>query len=484
MTIGTTIERDQADSSGQLGSRLQLQQNIGRSGILFLALFGSIFTWQFQTHQNRPVSGLCNNHRIGSSCALDEIGLSTGNLQMPNASTVTPLVDFNESAKGGHIGRERDDNLNYLNSFNTTPKDRKEGSYLLYFSESGWANQEICMEHAYYFARALNRTLILPPVLPHLGKGSLAARDVFVMDTTHFKTAVDPLKFYVTKLPREKYVPIHDVFDINFSFPDVTVIDALDFSSMLTSHNMTRWVVESHYSHYNTRWILNQSQIEGEVIFLTRQEYGRTVDLYMTNRDIVTTLADYTDDIVVFLDGFKSVFDESSSTPSFQPRMSEHIRTLVQTVRERWNVPAYGAVHIRGGDGWFAEEHKLQETIVVAMNNITDQILAWLNGAGDGETSVGLYVATDVRDLFNHTVMAQEVVAMVERIQNATNPSVIVDFLSGEELSNKFQIRSDLRYSNIFLDLQMAVCATVGFVGTEGSTFSYSIQKHRHKSSC
>jgi len=45
--------------------------------------------------------------------------------------------------------------------------DRDDRSYLLYYSHSGFANQLIGMEHAAYLAIATNRTLVLPPVLPH-----------------------------------------------------------------------------------------------------------------------------------------------------------------------------------------------------------------------------------------------------------------------------------------------------------------------------
>jgi hypothetical protein len=48
-----------------------------------------------------------------------------------------------------------------------SPKSRNDEKYLFYFSHSGWGNQLMGVERAAQFAYATNRTLVLPPVLPH-----------------------------------------------------------------------------------------------------------------------------------------------------------------------------------------------------------------------------------------------------------------------------------------------------------------------------
>jgi hypothetical protein len=353
--------------------------------------------------------------------------------------------------------------------------------YLLYFAESGWANQEICLEHAFYMARALNRTLILPPVLPHLGKGSTTPRDVFGMDSGNFKTWVDPLKFFIKKLPSQKYIPITTILDHDYSFAGVQTIDAKAFASMEESKIMTRWVVEYNFTHFNTKWTFS-SNLEGTLPTQTRNEYGETRILNMTHRDIATEFKGSTEDILVLLDGFKSVFDESAMDPPFQPRMSDPIRQAANAVRDRWKVPAYAAVHIRGGDGRFKKEEKLKESITTAMDHISLQLTEWSGNHSHEVDTVGLYVATDVNDLFDHPRMIHEVEELLDSIRNSGN--VTVEFLSGKGISNETESLGDLRYAGVFMDIQMAACATIGYIGTEGSTFSQLIQDHRHANSC
>ena len=43
--------------------------------------------------------------------------------------------------------------------------------YLQYGTVAGWSNQLMCLKHAVQLANALNRTLVLPPPLPHFLTG-------------------------------------------------------------------------------------------------------------------------------------------------------------------------------------------------------------------------------------------------------------------------------------------------------------------------
>jgi len=51
---------------------------------------------------------------------------------------------------------------------NNSRDDDDDGNrYLLFYSHSGFSNQLIGMERVAYLALATNRTLVLPPVVPH-----------------------------------------------------------------------------------------------------------------------------------------------------------------------------------------------------------------------------------------------------------------------------------------------------------------------------
>jgi len=71
-----------------------------------------------------------------------------------------------------------------------TLKQKTKKKYLLYFSQSGFANQMICLTHAYMMARTLNRVLLLPPILPHHPyEGGFSPFFVINSQTHEFPTA-------------------------------------------------------------------------------------------------------------------------------------------------------------------------------------------------------------------------------------------------------------------------------------------------------
>jgi hypothetical protein len=456
------------------------------------------------TASNNIATGNENIASATKPTASPTIGQPIGMGSKENPSSQEPTLQPSFRVSGGT--EYATSNVTELKDNNTTaaskedvPTEKGGGQkvkYVLYFAESGWANQELCLEHAFYVARALNRTLILPPVMPHLGKGARIPRDVFGMDSGNFKTWVDPLKFYVQKLPSFKYLSITNILDRDYSFAGVQTIDAKVFSSKLkcqadsSTTTMTRWVMEYNYTHFNTKWVLSSSNLTGTVTTETRNEYGELRILNMTHRDIVAAFMDTTEDILVLLDGFKSEFDTSAMSPPFQPRMSAPIRQAARAVRNRWKVPAYAAVHIRGGDGHFRKDEKLNDTITTAMDHISLQLTKWLllskNYINNSEPvdTVGLYVATDVKGLFNRTAMIREVKDLVDSLHKTSGGNTTVEVLSSKDIVNETQSLGNLRYASLFMDIQMAACATIGYIGTEGSTFSQLIQDHRHGNSC
>jgi hypothetical protein len=92
--------------------------------------------------------------------------------------------------------------------------------------------------------------------------------------------------------------------------------------------------------------------------------------------------------------------------------------------------------------------------------------------------TVGLYVATDLDDFRQHPVFRVYSSQLVESIYGWHGVNVTI--LSRQEIfGNASQILDGILYADSFLDIQMAVCATIGFVGTVGSSFSNLINDHR-----
>ena len=138
-----------------------------------------------------------------------------------------------------------DINIYLKQMYQTRAKTRK---YLLYFAQGGWANQQRCLKNAYAMARILDRTLLLPPVLPHGLWGYTSQRTVLTADQGHFKpkndSSTDPLFLYLERLPAKRYMPMSQVLDINFSLPDIPTLDVRDFHQRYYHENLTTSTIE------------------------------------------------------------------------------------------------------------------------------------------------------------------------------------------------------------------------------------------------
>jgi len=343
--------------------------------------------------------------------------------------------------------------------------------YLLYFSQSGFANQMICLKHAYMMALTLNRVLLLPPILPHhLGQGG--ASPFFVMDRQkrEFPTAeslqhmdssdkkrLDPFHVYLGRLDPSLYLSLGNVLDLNLTLPGIETMDVREFYNKVYKHHtsdMTKATIEIDYgySNMNTIWIQNHTTLEGETMTnVKRNMYSKPHILNMTYRDIIKTLAGTRSpsspsilsssseglsrrevedpDILVFLDTFKTQFHKSlyNTIPKCVPTMTPFIR---QTVRDAVLVSDenvhidtvrpgssswprfYAAVHIRGGDSIFALA--IDETIRHVFKGITDVIVQWLKEnsqslpTAESMPTIGLYVATDIKNIRKQSIFKIE----------------------------------------------------------------------------
>lgn len=373
--------------------------------------------------------------------------------------------------------------------------------YLVYFSFAGYANQITSLQNAYKMARLLNRTLLLPPILPHRNEpGSTKAVMVMTPAKRAFRRQhsdkVDPFYHYLRRLPVDKYLPMSDVLDTNYSLPGVRTMDVRDFNATFNYYsNMTSKAIieiDLGYDHFNTMWIFNQSSLEGFENITTRKEYGKMVVLNQTCRDVATTLASRPEDVLVLLDSFRPTFHESvqKTIPTWKPRMTTFIRKAVGRSIKAQLPRHYVAMHLRTGDGPFLS--KIHETIATAFAKVLQVVSEWVTvgtttpplvgtsamPSWNETRSIGLYVATDLKDFRRHDEFSKQASHLADTLyhHHAINLTI---WSQSDMVGNTTDLLGGILYADIFWDMQVAVCGDVGFVGTNGSTFTRLIQEHR-----
>jgi hypothetical protein len=391
--------------------------------------------------------------------------------------------------------------------------------YLLYFANSGFANQLICLQHASLLAQMLNRVLLLPPILPHFGPGRTFAHMVLSADGTRFESPrsylaepiLNPFHHYLQRLPVDQYLPMDQVLDIEYSLPGIKTMDVRTFYKEqfpTTAMVQSSIEVDHGYSHLNTIWInKNQSDLLGRTEQIEVTEYGKFKMLNQTYRDVVNILMPPSEDVLVFLDAFLVNFHKATqvaSRPWWQPRLARNLRMAVlhahrEAEAGRLLPPYYAAIHVRGGDGYFKNPQVLEQTIRHTLGDVAMILSQWLSSgplsttASNASTTfggvtstsqteklhdaIGMYVATDLDDFRNHPVFRAESVQILESLYDRHGVNITI--FSQQDVGNATQILSGILYADVFLDMQLAVCASIGFVGTSGSTFSDMIHQHR-----
>jgi GDP-fucose protein O-fucosyltransferase len=388
---------------------------------------------------------------------------------------------------------------------NTTKK------YLLYFAQAGFANQQMCLKNAYVMAQMLDRVLLLPPILPHFGRGSTNGHMVLSSSGQHFQmrrevreSTMNPFFLYLQSLPVRRYLPMDHAIDIDYVLPGIEHMDVRTFHEQFYRTEMVQASIElDHgYSHFNTIWTKeNQSEMLGRTVRRTAKEHGQIKILNQTYRGAVSTLAPYSEDILVMLDSFRTTYHEAvqATLPDWRPRLATKLRMAVGThmADMATMLPQYyAAIHLRAGDGPFTDPRLMERTIRHVMRNMTIVLSEWLSASLATEISnatvgevantsqrpnrydtVGLYVATDLDDFRDHPIFHSESSKMLDSIyfQHGVN----VTILSQRDIGNATQILNGILYANDFFDVQMAVCASIGFVGTDRSSFSSLINQHR-----
>jgi hypothetical protein len=368
---------------------------------------------------------------------------------------------------------------------NTT---KKEPKYLMYFADHGWANQQICLKNAYAMARILNRTLLLPPVLPHNGRGSTSLSwMVLTKDQGHYQPNTNPFAhlfyMYLERLPAKLYMPMGRVVDIKFSLPDIPTLDVREFHAHHFHENLTRSIIEidNGYSHFNTTWVHKESQLEGKIVEVHTNFYGRKRTDVRTHRNLLGTLGNDPSDILVFLDTYFTPYHPSvrAAVPMWQPRLAPSIVQAVQGTVAKW--PPYAAIHLRAGDGGF--KSRVESTIRNSFQGVTKIIMQWLNAnqERDRHQTIGLYVATDLENFHQHEVFAAAAANLTKAVYESHQVKMRV--LSRKNVGNATKVLGGILYADIFLDMQLSACAPMGFQPSSRSTFSSLIATYRSSGS-
>lgn len=384
-----------------------------------------------------------------------------------------------------------------------------DGKYLQYFVQAGWANQVICLKHAYEVALATGRGLILAPVVPHF---QLYMKDVMDTSTQEFYLGYDLKKAYLKKLAPSKYVSLGNVLDLKASLPGlVSKVDFRDFYRNHAGSSVDPLAMEANASHFNTHWIRNQSAFEGFKKEIVAVEHQVDVRYNRTFRDIArfsetSPFREYP--VWTLLDSFrvtlhKSVYHDGKGS-SFRPRFHTKILAASQTIwRDRWQGIHYASVHIRGSDGYFKDSKRKAINLVLNLAGLS--INEWIeNHKPEANTTttttkstktIGLFVATDIPNLRTNNVFQKKTSTLTKSLKDRHGIDLKLLFSddnNGNDGGSPAQKEEPhvealfdpnhtgwVGYPGVFLDQQLAACATIGFMGTEGSSFSNFIKELR-----
>jgi hypothetical protein len=352
--------------------------------------------------------------------------------------------------------------------------------YIKYGAQSGWANQLICLERALWLAHALNRTLMLPPMIPH-----------FVTKKGSYKDSKTTNEIYSKQSP---YVPLQSVIDFSLSTPHD--LPLMDFRSLYdANHTLTDICITETYNVTNTIWTRNTPLgLNGTRQTIHTRLYGEELDVAVTYRDIQRELSQFESyDILTFTKVFEGLhFHKTMFQPFLNLTYAPSIRSAARRVMER--LGPYAAIHLRGGDGHFARQN-LTKLMVEILDHIGAQIKKYhhyqQSNASPGSNRTYTYrllVITDLSDLkkmSNWRQSSSKLKSRLEQIQNVKLDFIYSSFY--ERVTKELTSQLGIPDVDICMDQQLAACASIGFTGalSGSSTFSRRIRQMREsKSSC
>ena len=146
--------------------------------------------------------------------------------------------------------------VNSLDFILETLFDNDDGNrYLLFYGHSGFSNQLIGMERVAYLALVTNRTLVLPPVLPHATSKKAKAQQSFpefiartsgigCLPFDRYHGLVEVVKDDVKKArdPKLPFPSFMDLFDFKeFKKAGLKVVDMTEFAKHKENTRFGRW---------------------------------------------------------------------------------------------------------------------------------------------------------------------------------------------------------------------------------------------------
>jgi len=238
---------------------------------------------------------------------------------------------------------------------------RKPTKYIEYGASSGWGNQLICLEHALNLAYALNRTLILPPMMKHYATLLWIYR-VEAVDTV-----------YSRQIPNN---PMTTILDFEWTTGIVPVVDWKTINEMEPA--LSQFIVTDIFSPRNTIWTLNREDVGKEYQHIMMEGRGgkRPNNCTSIFRNAKAEMIPYDKyDVLTFNEVFHDVqFDPSfSDYIQLNVTYSVPIRRAVQNIVDRLSEDGatYGAVHLRGTPQNFTEVFR------ITLDSLGDQIEAY-----------------------------------------------------------------------------------------------------------
>ena len=160
---------------------------------------------------------------------------------------------------------------------------------------------------------------------------------------------------------------------------------------------------------------------------------------------------------------------------------AQPIRMAARRIAQSWG--DFASIHIRGGDGVFRKYLRKKRVIQTIVGRAQTLIL----NHGIETKEVVLHVATDLPDIQE----MHEFKTALDELKASINAPVKV-ITSHEYKDQAEMLGKDLHIHNamLFLDQQVAACATIGFTGTTGidalmnSTFTEMIERLRRYQVC
>jgi len=334
--------------------------------------------------------------------------------------------------------------------------DNSDERYLLYFSHAGMSNQLLGLENAAYLAFATNRTLVLPPVLPHItavadtvkypeftwegagtGCGLYEGYHEYVSYVhEHVKLAAD------SRVQFPSYKALFDFDDIFHETGGLKVIDMPEFARTRTEkQGLFRIQNATDFSHWCTG---KNETIESKAVSTCPEKSSNNFTLLAHEFNAV---CDKSEMIAAIGSAFRLPLPDADEMGGFQKQIHEYFtlkmslsRPLLVLLTKMYNIlpRGYAGVHIRFRDHFVCSSQSCEETcakqeVETAFQNVFGQLDEKSSMSSANES---VSVASN-RPPFRHVLIGFGNTATLPcfkyHAKNRYNASTIVDLIDGDE---------------------------------------------------